>query len=163
MISLAQLGRRASFPLAIALFLAVAISGGRVQAAGRDCKSVDGKLSVRVTQPLPLQTEGPIIGVLSGTYTFALVDAAASQAPGVSFFDAVSTIHERNGDLAMKEAGSFGPPTPASTTVNIAVLWTIVGGTGVWSGATGQIVALGTVDLAAGSGQFSYRGDVCVP
>jgi hypothetical protein len=38
---------------------------------------------------------------------------------------------------------------------------TIVGGTGVWAGATGQITASGTFDFVNGEG--IYVGEICVP
>ncbi len=123
-----------------------------------DCKNVEGHLTEHVTNPgPPLQTSGPVTGVLAGTYDFTL-GSVTPAAAGVDLFTATSTIHTRNGDLNLAEAGSidFGSG-------NIADLWTVVSGTGKLKGATGQMFAFGNFNGNTGTGAVRYRGEVCVP
>ncbi len=157
---------RAVTLFAIAFVLGLAMSGNALLAAGKPaCSHVEGKLSEAVTSidvshipPEFLTTAGPVIGVLSGQYNFTLVSLTPTvKTPGVFLFEATSTIDTKHGDLWLSEAGSvdFG------TTGNIADLWTVSGGTGKWENATGQIFAVGNFNVATGTGEVRYSGEVC--
>ncbi len=107
----------------------------------------------------PLCTQGHVIGVLSGTYDFALASQVpAPDIPTVGLFTAKSTIHTKKGDLFLAEAGSVD-----GVTGKLADLWTITGGTGKWEGATGQVFAVGAFNFVSGTGEVLYSGEVCTP
>ncbi len=125
-----------------------------------ECKPVEGHLTESVTNPNPLQTSGPVIGVLSGTYDFTLKTLASASAdtPSVSLFIAASVIHAQAGDLKIAEAGAVD-----GATGNLSVLWTVVGGTREWTDASGQIFVFGNFNFSTGLGAATYRGEVCTP
>jgi len=60
------------------------------------------------------------------------------------------------GDIATIVSGAFDLETG-----KFSDLLTIVGGTGEWSDATGQIHLFGTFDFESGTGRSDYRGEVC--
>ncbi len=111
-----------------------------------------------VTNSNPLQASGPITGVLAGTYDFSLVSRTDTPTAGVFLFTAASVIHTRNGDLNLAEAGAIDFDTG-----NFSALWTVVGGTGKWGEAAGQISAVGNFDIDSGTGTAIYRGEICTP
>lgn len=65
-------------------------------------------------------------------------------------------IETRTGDVDTIVAGAFDLQTG-----KFSDLLTIVGGTGSWENASGQIHLFGTFDFASRTGQADYRGEVC--
>ncbi len=151
----------ARFGCIVIVVAAFAFIGTRAGAQGRPkCRTVEGHLTemVTVTNPNPLQTSCPITGVLAGTYDFSLGSLTDTPTEEVSLFTAASVIHTRNGDLNLAEAGAIDFDTG-----NLAALWTVVGGTGKWGEAAGQISAVGNLDIDSGTGTAIYRGELCTP
>jgi hypothetical protein len=145
--------------VAAAAILAPAFSGGTgVRAAqAPHCSPAHGLFEDHLVTPPPvLTTAGRVLGTLHGDLNFALVNQTPSLTPTVGFYDAQSSIHTDEGDLNFSEAGSID-----GVTGNFAVLQTIVGGTGRYQGATGQLMAHGNFSFASGKGQGEYEGTVC--
>lgn len=109
-----------------------------------------------VTPPPTLTTAGRVLGSLHGDLHFALVNQTPSLTPTVGFYDAQSSIQTDDGDVHFSEAGSID-----GVTGNFAVVQTIVGGTGRYQGATGQLLAHGNFSFATGQGHGEYEGTVC--
>ena len=77
---------------------------------------------------------------------------------GVVILTADNVFHTDNGDLITK------PALILSTTGagDVAVVDTVIGGTGDWAGATGFIKAIGILSPTAG-GEGDYIGEICTP
>ena len=66
-------------------------------------------------------------------------------------------IHTETGDVLTKDAIALR----TSGAGEFAEVDVVVGGTGAWLGATGQVSALGTFTASGGEG--TYSGEVCLP
>jgi hypothetical protein len=103
---------------------------------------------------------GSLRGTLDGRATTISpnVDTATT---GVLMFTTDSSFEgafrARTGTLAVKNAGAFRTTGAGS----IVDLQTIVGGTGGFAGATGELRASGT--FVNGAGESDYEGQVCLP
>ena len=130
--------------------------------AGDDPKCIPavGRLTDHVTDFATLASEGTVTGDLKGTYNFIISHPpiATPDQPQISFFTANSSILTKTGRIDINETGVVD-----FTTGNLADLWTVVGGTGRWDHATGQIFANGNFNLAAGTASVIFAGQVCRP
>ncbi len=115
------------------------------------------------TSPIALCAGGELRGSLSGTSDFIgqsfapIVDPVDPNSTHVALLTGDNTIHLRGGDLYTKDAivlelvgdGNFGEVD------------TVVGGTGIYAGATGTITATGV--FANGLGEGTAEGMICRP
>ncbi len=151
---------RKSLVVAALAVTAMMLSVSTLSAAdGLECIPAIGHLTDHVTANFPdLTTEGTITGILKGTYRFAITRQlpTSKDTPQTLFFTADSSIETRLGTISIKEAGVVD-----SQTGNLVDLWTITGGTGSWTGATGQIFAGGNFNLAAGTAAVVFEGPGC--
>lgn len=128
-------------------------------AAAKDCRDVAGGFSAGPPPPGTCTsffcTAGELEGGLKGTYFFTATGVTATGLTGES------TITLRSGQqLFGEDVSELGVPNeqgliPFTTTVNI------VGGTGKYDDASGQIVATGLLDPLAGTTVGTYTGTVC--
>ncbi|MGH8777256.1 MAG: hypothetical protein ACRDWI_19675 [Jiangellaceae bacterium] len=150
---------RAATALAAAVVLVTLVVAGTAGAGGRDCRPVAGKLDeVAVpTSDGSFQASGRLTGGLQGTDNFRLEHLSEPLGDTtVSHFVGHSLIETRTGDIDMLVAGAFDTDSG-----RFSDLLTVVGGTGEWEGATGQLHLFGTFDLATGAGSSDYRGEIC--
>lgn len=117
------------------------------------------------TSPVGLCIEGTYAGDLRGPFAgraTTVTPSADTAATAVLGFTSDSTITAavggRQGTLLIKNAGVFRTAGAGS----IVDLQTIVGGTGDFAGATGDLRASGTFSSATG-GRSVYTGQVCLP
>jgi hypothetical protein len=104
-------------------------------------------------------TQGRLVGGIQGTDNFRmrLADLGEPLAgTTVSHFVGRSLIETRTGDIDMLVAGAFD-----TASGRFSDLLTVVGGTGEWEGATGQLHLFGTFDFSTGIGHSDYRGEIC--
>jgi len=143
--------------VAATILLAPAVPrGAAISPAQPQCAPAHGLFEDHVVSPAPLTTEGRVLGSLHGDLHFTLANETPSLTPNVAFYDAQSSIHTEDGDVNFSEAGSID-----GANGNFAVLQTIVGGTGRYQGATGQLHAHGSFDFTTGQGHGEYEGSVC--
>jgi hypothetical protein len=148
---------------AVAVVVVLALTSGAL-AAGK-CQRVEGRFTLQPMLPpectasLGICAAGTYRGDLKGTSTFigtSLTQTVDTPTSGVVVLTGDNLIHTAGGDLMTKDAIVL----QTSGAGDFAEVDTIVGGTGVWAGATGTLRAQGRFTLAAGGGG-SYIGEVC--
>ncbi len=152
--------------IAVSAVITLTIASSGVMAAS-NCKKVNGKVSLQpvtgpaCTSPIGICGTGSFKGDLNANSEFtgtSLTPTVDTPTTGVVVLTADNVFHTDNGDLMSK------PALVLSTTGagDVAVVDTIIGGTGGWAGATGFIKAIGTLTPAAG-GEGDYTGEICTP
>jgi hypothetical protein len=155
--------------IAILLFSFVASSGGRGPAAAhpqseprdRHCTPVGGTVMTNFGAIDQNTTMGTATGDLQGAVSGTLLGAPQPGAGNTLVFHVQHHWVTESGDTL-----SFDPATattvPLSQTLFAVVTYPLhlTGGTGKFVGATGDINAIGEVDLSNGT-VFRYRGQVC--
>ncbi len=137
--------------------------GGSAEAwAG--CKKVQGHVeetAVPCASGPGLCTVGPVNGGIQGEYRFTLLSASgtSTHTPSVVHFVGASVIATAKGDLHFSESGALDTAPPG----HFVDLQTIIGGTGDFEGASGQLMLSGTFDLASGYGTSRFHGEICTP
>jgi Protein of unknown function (DUF3224) len=146
--------------------LALFASGSEAAVA---CQSVRGSyvehaVADNCTSPIGFCITATYRGSLRGTLdarATSIAPTADTGATGVLVFTSESTfdgaMRDRTGTLAVRNAGTFRTTGAGS----IVDLQTIVGGTGDFAGATGELRASGT--FVDGAGMSEYEGQVCLP
>ncbi len=146
------------------LALALALAAATPAAADSDCRTIHSRVTLTAsagpgcTSEVGLCAGGVLKGSLRGTSEFigtSFVSTVDTPATGVLVLTGDNTIHTRDGDLLTKDtivlattgAGEFGEVD------------TIVGGTGVWAGASGKLIGTGT--FANGIGEALLVGEIC--
>lgn len=135
------------------------------------CRTVKGTYVERdtsgdgCTSPVGLCIAGKYSGSIRGDFAgqaTSIVATADTPTTNVLAFTSDSTIDarigNRSGTLIIKNAGVFRTAGEGS----IVDLQTIVGGTGAFAAASGDIRAEGTFSTATG-GMSHYSGTVCLP
>jgi len=155
--------------LAVVGLLSLMISGSAAEADPR-CRPVIGAfdlipVSEGCASPVGVCGRGTFRGLLRGPYTAVLTSitsTADTPSTGVVLVTADLALQARlgskTGALNFKEAGGFHTTGDGE----FAELFSIVGGTGDFAGATGTLFATGTFDFAAG-GEGQYHGTICTP
>ena len=159
-------------PIAAVVVLA-AVSALRTHDAGTSrpakpnhCKVVYGPFtSVVVPDPAPpavLATRGLLEGKLDGTYDFRAFTLVPDDpaAPTQLTYEGESVITTKRGDLLFGEDTGVLHLLPDGTADFVSIVH-IVGGTGKYAGASGEIVATGVLDFVSGEAVGSYEGEIC--
>jgi hypothetical protein len=155
--------------IAILLFAFVASSGGHRAAAAREqseqaaqhCRLVGGTVMTNFGAIDQNTTMGTATGDLRGAVSGTLLGAPLPGAGNTLVFHVQHHWVTESGDTL-----SFDPATattvPLSQTLFAVVSYPlhITGGTGRFAGATGDLSAIGEVDLVKGT-VFRYSGQVC--
>lgn len=160
--------KRVGAALAVSMVL---LSVGQQSAeADPRCRSVRGSfdlipVSAPCTSPVGVCGKGTFRGVLRGPYTselLTLTSTAETPQTGVVLITGDTTMQARlgfrSGDLRFKDSGAFKTIGDGE----FSELFSIVGGTCDFQGATGTLIVTGTFDFAGG-GEGEYSGTVCVP
>ena len=149
------------------LLLAV-VAGAMLHVAGgvraASDRSVAGTIVSQVTasdctSPIGLCTAGEFRGGIQGRFEFratSITPSADSPATGIVFYTGDLTVHTKDGDLIVKDAGVV-----KSTGGDVASVSTIVGGTASLARASGSIRISGT--FQAGCVDCKYEGRLAVP
>jgi hypothetical protein len=114
----------------------------------------------RYTPALGLCTNGTYKGGLKGTSIFigsSITPTADTPTTSVVLLTGGNRIETKHGTLMTKDAIVLRTTGAGE----FAEVDTIVGGTGEWVGANGQIIASGTFTAAGGEGEYS--GEICMP
>jgi hypothetical protein len=133
---------------------------GAGRAAG--CQSVAGRLvDLSATGQ---GTVGSMTGSIAGAYRFGsfVVIGSDPEGPERTFAAGTSTVTTSEGTLTLRETSSADTGDQTGD-VNAAVLATVIGGTGAWSGAAGHLVYSGYFHSTTLSGEFAYTGTICTP
>jgi hypothetical protein len=139
----------------VAVTVSLTASGA---AAGSGCRFVVGKLQETQVEGEGFQARGRLTGGIQGTDNFTLLTLSETHedTPTVSHFVGRSLIETLRGDIETIVAGAFDLETG-----RFSDLLTIVGGTGTWENATGQIHLFGSFDFTTQTGRSEYRGEIC--
>lgn len=130
------------------------------------CKAVYGPFtSVVVPDPAPpavLATRGLLEGKLDGTYDFEAFTLVPDDpaAPTQLSYVGASVITTKHGDLLFGEDTGVLHLLPDGTADFVSIVH-VVGGTGKYEGASGEIVATGVLDFVSGEAVGSYEGEIC--
>ncbi len=147
--------------LVIALFALAALPGTVV--ADDACQPIAGVFESAVVPPPTCTVDPPLLctrGVLEGDIdgTFDFTMSASTEIPPVAFFTGGSDIEtDEVGTLTGTDMGAIDFSNGDFVT-NIR----ITEGSGELTGATGRIVAIGVIDLAAGTTSGDYVGELCL-
>ena len=155
---------RRSLPAAAAVLVLTFVLTG-VATASQQCRPVFSRVDLAVSagpcdSAIGLCAGGVLQGTLNarssfvGTGSVPTVDTGAT---GVVVVTGDNTIHARGGDLFTKDAIVLATTGDGE----FAEIDTIVGGTGVYAGATGKLTGTGT--FANGVGAGVLFGEVCWP
>ncbi|MGH3516242.1 MAG: hypothetical protein ACRDQ7_02240 [Haloechinothrix sp.] len=138
--------------------LCLAVGSSQAAAGDGNCRPVVGQLEENLVEGEGFQARGRLTGGIQGTDNFTLLSLSDTHpdTPSVSHFVGESLIETRTGDISTIVSGAFDLETG-----KFSDLFTIVGGTGEWSDATGQLHLFGTFDFATETGRSDYRGEVC--
>ncbi|HEU5103450.1 MAG TPA: hypothetical protein VFU22_30725 [Roseiflexaceae bacterium] len=132
--------------------------------AAPECKQLKGKFTLApIAAPDCLSTvglcaNGSYTGSLNGSSLFigsSLIPTVDTPTTSVVLLTGDNTIQTGNGTLLTKDAIVLRTTGAGE----FAEVDTIVGGTGEWAGASGQIIGSGTFTAAGGEGE--YHGEVC--
>lgn len=152
---------RAAATLLVTSAVVTALINGTAGAGSSRCRPVAGKLDeMQVDAPDgEFHAQGRLVGSIQGTDNFSMRLEDLSEplaATTVSHFVGHSLIETRTGDIGMLVAGAFD-----TASGRFSDLLTVVGGTGEWEDATGQLHLFGTFDFSTGIGHSDYRGEIC--
>lgn len=137
-------------------------------AAGEDCFTLEGRFVATaeipcLASPVLLCTHGTLTGDLDGAYEFVMTSNTLGSDPSrplLMAFTGASEILLADGSMQAEDYGTMEAnpvgPWPFETHV------VIHSGTGAWSGAVGELVAVGALDTSAGVTEGTYAGHVCV-
>lgn len=112
------------------------------------------------TSPVGICTAGTLTGGLKGRFEFtasSLVPTADTPTTSVFLYTGDIVVHTERGDLLCKDAGAFESTGDGA----VSSVCHIIGGTGEFVGAQGQIQFVGTFTFDAG-GDGEYRAVVDV-
>ena len=150
--------------LSLSALLTLLLVGSVAAASG--CKKIDGKLTLQAFPPtvcssaISLCASATLKGDLAGVSDFTgTSQAVTADTPttGVILLTGDNIIHTSGGDLLTKDAIVLRTTGQG----DFAEVDTVVGGSGVWAGATGVFRAQGT--FANGVGEGEYIGEICTP
>jgi hypothetical protein len=143
------------------------------RADGDKCKDVEGH-AVSTAIPAPNDPLGRSLGTYTGDLKAGSTDLLTSltpQADGTIKTTSMAVLFFSAQDLLFLTCKSTGTPVPGAPvgTVSITTAYTVVGGTGKYSGATGLINVNGTLvnafgpNAGPGSSNFEgiYKGNIC--
>ncbi|HEX9945134.1 MAG TPA: hypothetical protein VGG03_24250 [Thermoanaerobaculia bacterium] len=148
-----------------ALALTFGLAIGSPAWADPICKAVHSRVDLAAGDPtcgsaIGLCAGGMLYGNLKGNSEFVGTSFAPSvdtAATGVVLLTGDNTIHTQDGDIFTKDAIVLATTGAGE----FAEVDTIVGGTGVYAGASGKFTATGT--FANGAGVGVLVGEICVP
>ncbi len=155
--------------LAVVGLLVLMVSGNAADADPR-CRVVLGSLDLipvsdSCASPVGVCGKGTFRGLLRGPYTSvltSLVPTADTAQTGVVLITGDTPLQARLGNktgvINFKDSGAFHTTGDGE----FAELFSIVSGTGDFTGATGTLFISGTFDFAAG-GDGTYHGTICLP
>jgi hypothetical protein len=129
--------------------------------ADTSVKTVNGHVEDQVVSdpcasPVGICTVGRLTGGIQGDLEFTITSLVPTNASGVLFFTAVSTVRTATGDIHCADSGSFN--TTSGSDREGVHLCHITGGTGEFQGASGYLQE--TFNFVGTVGQGDYRGKV---
>ena len=153
------------FGLSLLLFVLLATLGLRfaARADGDDhaCKPVSGSISASpILSRIPATVLGTVTGDLKGAVA-ALVTSPLPVPDGGSFTLEHTFLTEARDALFTEDTAQWVPVPGAANVFRMTTQYTIVGGTGKFANASGQLENHGEVDLNRGQLTLGYSGQVC--
>ena len=157
------LGRGAVLAAAVVIVGVTVTAGGTGEAKKPDperrdgkCGKISGTMMTNIGAIDETHTLGTVTGDLAGAVSATIVELTPSYAVVVHNF-----VTEAGDSLRARPARvDFGPPNAAGQVLASGEI-IFAGGTGKYTGATGQAKAFGSGDLAAGQTVFRYSGELC--
>ena len=147
--------------------------GSASVSADATCRTVNGHFNIipvsaeDCPSPVGVCGQGTFNGGILGDYFSpftSIVPTDDTPTTGVVLYTADITVTDAQvgdweGDLLLKEGGGFH----TAGNGEFAALFSAVGGTGSFANANGVLSTTGMINLATGSGEGVYSGQICVP
>lgn len=160
---------------AVAVATLTVLSGAAHGVAAREkpskarCRTVSGHITdqplagAECASPLGRCSAGRFYGALKGDFVASATSFTPSgdtATTGVISFTADLVLHTKDGDIFLKDAGTFNT-TPGGRGEH-ATVTTVTGGSGAYAGASGRLLETGTFTPEDG-GYSVYTGEICTP
>ena len=144
----------------IAVALSMALFGAAIEARA-DCQNVSGNMTETII-PAPNDPYGRALGIVNGVLNGAST-AVVTSADGSTSSDVIVT---NRGDMLTGNGALTLTPIPGSSEFTLNVILTVTGGSGKYTGASGQLTYMGLAQFTSpttGTFNVIYRGSVCGP
>jgi hypothetical protein len=147
--------------LAVALGLLVLAGGIRVARADGNCHHVSGSISANVIANSNVGLAlGTVTGGLAGA-TMATFTASPGSGGDLNLVLHHNFVTDSRDSLGTSDTGTLIPVPGLSNIYRMSVNYTITGGSGRFTGATGNLQNHGEADLNTGLLTLTYIGQVC--
>lgn len=131
------------------------------QLALADCRPVAGTIDATVVGGEPVNVLGNVSGDLAGATRAVLTGQSAGSDGKVELVLAHDFVTFGRGSLKTTDQAVWTPVPGKDGVFHMATIYTIDGGTGVFSGASGNLMNDGVADTNTGLVTLRYAGEVC--
>jgi hypothetical protein len=132
------------------------------QTTYRQCRTVGGTMATNLAVVDQSTTLGNATGDLKGAVTAAILSVSPNSDGTVSFRVQHHLVTDAGDAISFAPATAVTQPLSATLFAILSYPVHISGGTGRYAKATGNLTAIGEVDLASGQTIFRYSGKVCL-
>ena len=150
--------------LVLLTFIAAPLAGGFGQGLNGDshCQQVGGAFLTNLSVVDSNTTLGVATGDLKGAVAATILNISTQSDNTVVFTVQHHFVTDSGDTITVDVAHAVASPVAPGLLAIISYPIKIIGGTGRFSGAHGQINNIGEVDLNTGHAVFRYTGEVCL-
>lgn len=131
------------------------------QLAFAECRPVAGTIDATVVGGEPVNVLGNVSGDLAGATRAVLTGQSAGADGKVELSLAHDFVTFARGSLKTTDKAVWTPVPGRDGVFHMATTYTIAGGSGVFDGASGELMNDGVADTNTGLVTLRYEGEVC--
>lgn len=146
----------------ISLFATLILFALSALGQDRQCSPAGGTMATNLGVVDQSTTLGNATGDLKGAVTAAILSVTPNSDGTVSFKVQHHLVTEAGDSISFDPATAVTQPLSATLFAILSYPVHIHGGTGKYAKATGNLSAIGEVDLGSGQTVFRYSGRICV-